>query len=37
MKVKSFSFAPILALLFCFATGVFADDVRSNIKIIPPL
>nr|WP_315113800.1 hypothetical protein [uncultured Campylobacter sp.] len=35
MKVKSFSFAPILALLFCFATGVFADDVRSNIKIYP--
>uniref|UniRef100_UPI00262C86E1 hypothetical protein n=1 Tax=uncultured Campylobacter sp. TaxID=218934 RepID=UPI00262C86E1 len=33
MKVKSFSFAPILALLFCFATGVFADDVRSNVKI----
>ncbi len=35
MKVKSFSFAPILALLFCFATGVFADDVRSNVKINP--
>jgi len=35
MKVKSFSFAPILALLFCFATGVFADDSRSNVKINP--
>ena len=35
MKVKSFSFAPILALLFCFATGAFADDDRSNVKIVP--
>nr|WP_314375262.1 hypothetical protein [uncultured Campylobacter sp.] len=35
MKVKSFSFAPILALLFCFATGAFADDDRQNVKINP--
>ena len=35
MKVKSFSFAPILALLFCFATGAFADDNRPNVKINP--
>ena len=34
MKVKSFSFAPILALLFCFVTGAFADN-RPNIKINP--
>ena len=35
MKVKSFSFAPILALLFCFATGAFADDDHKGVKIIP--
>ncbi|WP_298104017.1 hypothetical protein, partial [uncultured Campylobacter sp.] len=34
MKVKSFSFAPILALLFCFVAGAFADN-RPNIKINP--
>ena len=35
MKVKSFSFAPILALLFCFSTGAFADGDRANVKIVP--
>ena len=34
MKVKSFSFAPLLALLFCFVAGAFADN-RPNIKINP--
>ena len=35
MKVKNFGFAPLLALLFCFSTGAFADDDRSNVKIVP--
>ena len=35
MKVKSFSFAPLLALFVCCLTNAFADDSRSNVKINP--
>lgn len=35
MKMENFRFMPILALLVCFATNVFADDNRPNVKINP--
>ena len=35
MKVKSFSFAPLLALFVCCLTNAFADGDRSNVKINP--
>ncbi|MBF0984637.1 MAG: hypothetical protein HXK63_05850, partial [Campylobacter sp.] len=33
--MENFRFMPILALLVCFATNVFADDNRPNVKINP--
>ena len=35
MKMENFRFMPILALLVCFATNVFADGNRPNVKINP--
>ena len=35
MKVKSFSFAPLLALFVCCLTNAFADGDRPNVKINP--